>query len=378
MSAEVFEGALQLFGESPQQVQSLQADPNDWTRYRGDDSRDDLTRVEIPGEVSLAWSRNISTSDHRDNLVTAPVAAGGLVFTADRNGVIRAHAAASGKEAWKTYTDGAVFYPPVIVRDRLFVGCGDGKVYAFEAKTGRKLWTFRLGPEERLIPVFGKLVSSWPIAGGVVADEKSGTVYAAGGLTHYDGTVVVGLDAATGSIKKSNTGSGVLSSEVNNGVSMQGNLRIVDGELQFLGGGVYEVARYDLETLACLNNPKVQINAQYRTAFYPWYPNYGKYVSLEYTTRDGTILNHDSNYEGLYFTPISLQEPGGARPHKDRAGEFIRMQSRRRKDAPPPPKNRWKDEEKRRFTSFIVSETSQQFLGQATSMSWRTALLSSS
>ncbi len=155
--------------------------------------------------------------------------------------------------------------------------------------------------------------------------------YAAGGLTDYDGTMVVGLDAETGALKAQNTTSGVMSSEVNSGISMQGNLKIVDGELQFLGGGVYEVARYDLKNLAVLNQPKVQIKSDFRTAFYPWYPNYGKYVSLEHTLADGKILNHDSNYEGLYFTPISLQETGGC-PSSEGQGRGIHPQSK------PPPK----------------------------------------
>ena len=93
-----------------------------------------------------------------------------------------------------------------------------------------------------------------PSPGGVVVEGD--TVYAAAGITHYDGTHVVALDAVTGELKASNTTSGTLEEEVNNGISMQGNLMIVDGELRFLAGGVYETARYDLQTLQCLNTPK--------------------------------------------------------------------------------------------------------------------------
>ena len=55
-----------------------------------------------------------------------------------------------------------------------------------------------------------------------------------------------------------------LENEVNNGISLQGNLTIARGkdgaadELRFLAGGVYETARYDLQTLECLNTPKAQ------------------------------------------------------------------------------------------------------------------------
>ena len=70
--------------------------------------------------------------------------------------------------------------------------------------------------------------------------------YAAAGIAHYDGTYVYALDAITGEVKWCNDSSGSLSEQVDCGVSLQGELYIADGELRFLGGGKYEIARYDL------------------------------------------------------------------------------------------------------------------------------------
>lgn len=350
----IYANALTRFAKTDT-VESLGANDKDWTRYRGDEARSDQSRVAIPDRVKLNWSQQVSVGGE---LATAPVAAGGMVFVADRSGAVRGYNAANGGLTWRNYTAGPVYYPPVISNDRLFAGAADGKVYAFEAKTGRLLWTFRVGPPEKLIPVFGKLVSSWPVAGGVVVNDD--TVYAAAGITHYDGTYVVALDAKSGALKAYNTESGVISSEVDNGISMQGNLRIVDGKLEFLGGGVYERARYDLKTLACENQPKVQVTSSFRTAFYPYYPEYNKYVSLNHICKDGRVLAHDANYEGLYFNDLALQEkpPEGTKPvFKDAAGEFIRTQSRRRKEGPPLPKNIWQDDQRRRFNGFVVSES---------------------
>lgn len=352
---EIYGDALVRHADNLDQLVSLNAGPADWTRYRGNDARTDVTPVALPGKVKVGWQVRITGSGE---LPTAPVAAGGLVFIADRAGCVRALDAGNGEPVWKSYTGGAIYYPPAISDDRLFAGSADGKVYAFEAKTGRLLWTFRVGPQEQVIPVFGKLVSSWPVAGGVVV--KGDTVYAAAGITHYDGTFVVALDAKTGVLKRHNTTSGVLSREVDGGISMQGNLRIVGGELRFLGGGVYETARYDLATLACLNEPKAQVTSQWRTAFYPYYPEYNKYVSLAYTCDDGRILSHDANYEGIYFNSLSLEEapPAGApKLFKDAAGEFIRMQNRRRGNAPQAAKAKvvWQDKTNRRFHGFVVA-----------------------
>lgn len=348
---EIHAGALVRHAKEIRNVVSLGADPHDWTCYRGDEARSDTTAVALPTSVQTAWTARVTSG----SLPTAPVAAAGMVFVADRAGGVRALNAASGTPVWKSYAAGPIYYPPVISHDRLFVGSADGKVYAFEAKTGRLLWTFRVGPEEQLIPVFGQLVSSWPVAGGLTV--RGDTVYAAAGITHYDGTHVVALDALTGELKAHNTTSGTLAEEVDDGISMQGNLRIVGNELRFLGGGVYEWARYDLETLACLNTPKPQVTSQFRTAFYPYYPEYNKFVSLEHTCKDGRILSHHANYEGIYFLNLSLRKPspaGAKKIWKDAAGEFIRNENRRRGIAPQAD-TIWRDERNRRFNSFIIS-----------------------
>ena len=352
----VYKDAVTRFAKW-ENAEPLGAEGSDWRSYPGDEAGAFETQVALPANVTLSWSAAVGEGE----LPTAPVTAGGMVFVANRSGVVQAFDS-GGKPVWKAYTAGAVFYPPVVSGDRLYVGCADGRVYAYAAKSGRKLWTFRVAPEERLIPVFQKLISAWPLSGGLAVDEQTGTVYAAAGLAHYDGTYVVALDAKSGELKASNTSTGTLSSEVESGISLQGNLRIADGELQFLGGGVYELARYDLKTLACLNEPKAQIHAQYRTAFYPYYPVYGKYLSLEYECEDGSLLCHDSNYAGYLYDALQLQEPladGQQRPRKDAAREVLRQ---RRRGQAQKPAIRWKDEGQRRFTSFIVSKPSRQLL----------------
>jgi outer membrane protein assembly factor BamB len=344
---DIYQDALTVFGDSSR-VSNLTTTNADWPTWRGDNQRSDKTSLQLPNGVKLAWLTEICSSD----LPTAPVAAGGLVFIADRTGVVQAIDEA-GRIVWKAFTAGPVYYPPSVAEGRVFVGSADGRVYTFEARTGRSLWTFRVAPQDRWISVFDRLLSRWPVAGGVVVEN--GTVYAAAGITHYDGTYLVALDAVTGKLKAKNDSSGRLSEQVDSGISMQGNLQIVDGELRFLGGGVYETARYDLKTLECLNEPRAEVNSQYRTAFYPYYPDYGKYVSLEYKCGDGNTLCHDASYEGSMFGNLSLQAPlppGTQGMVKDAAREFLR---RRGRDAGVP-KDLWSDKANRRFTSFVVSE----------------------
>ena len=341
---DVYHDALTV-GKNIEAVESLGARSGDWTSYLGNNARSGVIAGEIPADVKLAWKTQIPSGE----LPTAPIAAGGMSFVADRAGAVRAFDE-NGELVWKQYTAGPVYYPPAVADDRVYVGSADGRVYAYEATTGRFLWSFRVAPRERMIPIYGKLISSWPVSGGVVVENR--TVYAAAGISHYDGTYVVALDAITGKIKAQNMTSGQLSAEVDNGISLQGNLSIADGQLQFLAGGVYELASYDLNTLECLNTSKVQVNSQFRTAFYPFYPAYGKYLSIDHTYDDGTSLIHHASYEGSKFTNLALHEPlppGTTRPREEAARWILRRGG-------TPPKVLWQDQAARRFTSFILSD----------------------
>lgn len=335
----------QLVSSGVTQVKPLQLGAGDWSSYRGNNARSDVSAVAAPAGVELDWSIDVTPNE----LPTAPIIAGNMVFVADRTGTVHAFDRA-GKRVWKSFTSGPIYYPPAVADGRVFVGSADGRVYAFEAVSGEFLWSYRVAPQERWIPVFDRLVSTWPVAGGVVV--QNGVVYAAAGISHFDATYVVALDAATGVLKVKNDTSGVIAEQVNNGISLQGDLTIVDNELRFLAGGVYETARYNLETLECLNSPKVQVSSDFRTAFYPYYPTYGKYVSLEYACADGCSLIHDASYEGSEFSNLALEEPlpPDVPKEKKEASRWFRRQGK------SGPKNLWQDKADRRFTSFVVTE----------------------
>ncbi len=340
-----------IVGEDASRPSPLAIQAGDWPTYRGHAARNDVSTLAIPEAVKLQWTAEVCG----DALPTAPVTAGGLVFVADRRGVVQAFDR-DGHSLWKAYTSGPIYYPPTVAHDRLFVGSADGRVYAFAATNGDFLWSFRVGPSDDRIAVYDHLISAWPVAGGVVVDGE--TVYAAAGITHYDGTHVVALDAISGKMKASNSDSGTLEQEVNNGISLQGNLTIVDGELRFLAGGVYETARYDLHTLECLNSPVAQVSSQYRTAFYPYYPSYGKYVSLDYQCQDGCQLSHDASYEGSQFENLSRMPPlppGTPKPVKE-AARWVRRGGK----LPDPI---WRDAGNRRFTSFVVTNNALMATG---------------
>jgi outer membrane protein assembly factor BamB len=335
-------------------VRPLAAQKNDWSVYQGNNQRTSTTALPLPAALKPRWNYNAPT----EALPTAPVTAGGMTFIANRSGVLRAFSP-NGKVMWETYTAGAIYFPPAVANGRVYTGSADGRVYCHEAATGRKLWSYRVAPTERWIAVFGKLISTWPVAGGVLVEN--GTVYASAGIAHYDGTHVIALDAITGKLEWHNDSSGSLNEKVNSGVSMQGSLFMENGKLCFLGGGVQEVARFNLDDGKCLNTPVENPRSSFRTAFYPYYPEYGNYVSLAHTMADGRELVFDASYEGNKFNflhalaPLPLDSP---KLTKERA----RWNARR---GGPQRKVLWRDARSRRFAGFIVGETRLLGVGDA-------------
>ena len=340
--ATIYDDAHTVFADG-ETVTPLKLEPNDWPAFRGGNDRADTYAAALPADLRLDWQVEVCMGE----MPTAPVAGGGMVFVADRTGAVHAFDA-KGQRAWKQHVSGPIYFPPALAEDRVFVGSADGRVYAFEARSGRPLWSFRVAPADRRINVFGQLISRWPVAGGVVVEDR--TVYAAAGIVNYDGTYVVALDAVSGKLKRRNSTSGALAPKVNGGVSLQGPLGIANGELRFLGGGVYATARYDLESLKCRNEPSNRIGAGTRTAFYPYYPQYGKFVSLQQNCADG-LLCFAASYEGSSFGNIALQTPPERHaPSGEEARAVLRRRGRLHGG-----KRIWQDARDRRFTSFVIS-----------------------
>lgn len=228
----------------------------DWPTFRADNKCSATSPVTIPERTELLWRYEPKiTVPAQGPLPTAPVAAGGLVFTGGPDGIIRALDAATGTLQWKAYTGGPIRIPPTIWNGRAFVGSGDGWVYSFEAKTGRLLWRFRAAPAERRIPVYGVLQSTWPAASGVLVED--GVAYVAAGIANYDQTYVYALNAETGRVKWKNDTSGHLNAEARCGVNVQGHLLLHEGKLYMPGGTSVSPAVYDASDGRCLNDPKV-------------------------------------------------------------------------------------------------------------------------
>lgn len=237
-------------------VADLPATPADWPTFRANNRSTATTAARIPASAHLLWTANLDGAKPNGSAPvrpTAPVAVGDLVLLAGSDGVVRALDATTGKPRWQAPTGAEVRFPPTVWEGRALVGSADGWVYALEARTGREAWRFRAAPAERMIPVYGRLLSTWPASSGVRV--RAGIAYVAAGLTNYDGTYVYALDAASGAVRWCNDTSGHLDAAANTGVSVQGQLLIHGDKLYLAGGNAVSPARYDLQDGRCLNDP---------------------------------------------------------------------------------------------------------------------------
>jgi outer membrane protein assembly factor BamB len=232
-------------------VEALPSSPADWPTFRANNQATAFTRATLPKAARLLWQAK--PKGKRGRRPTAPVAVGNLVLLGGCDGCVRALDAGTGRQQWKAHTGGEIRIPPTVYGGRALVGSGDGWIYAFDAATGRLLWRFRAAPEERKIPVFGRLLSTWPAASGVLVED--GTAYVAAGLANYDGTYVYALDPATGDVRWCNDTSGHLDPQAQCGVSVQGHFLFHQGKLHLAGGNAVSPAVYDARDGRCLNDP---------------------------------------------------------------------------------------------------------------------------
>lgn len=233
----------------------LDVDPADWPTYRANNARTAQSNASIAEKLKLFWQYEPKVSIEP----TAPVAAGGLVFFAGDDGVVRALSAQNGKLVWTACVGGPVRYPPAIANNRAYVGSGDGWAYCLDATTGKLLWRFRAAPIERRIPVYDKLMSTWPVAAGVVVDSR--TAYFAAGITDNDGTHVYAVDALTGEIRWQNNTCGHIDPVSRRGVACQGDLLLYGDRLYLAGGNSVGIAAFDTATGKCYVNPPTGIGA---------------------------------------------------------------------------------------------------------------------
>ncbi len=175
-------------------VSDAAAAPDDWPMFRANAAGTATVPTAIPRAARELWRRRLN-----DGELTAPVCAAGRVLVGGADGRVWALDAASGKSLWQTASNAAVLYPPAYFNGRAVFGSCDGSLTCVDASNGRPLGNVELAPETRFVNIMDRLMSVWPLGGGVVLGNE-GIAFTAAGSTAADGTVAAAVDIATGRV----------------------------------------------------------------------------------------------------------------------------------------------------------------------------------
>lgn len=166
--------------------------------FRADAAHSGVYASAAPALKSVRWRFRASGS-----LISSPVISGGIVYVGSNDGRLYAVNQANGRLVWQYSTQGAVTSSPAVYDDKVYFASNDGDVYALEAQTGSLKWRFKTGGERRFeapgihgIKPAGQMMADpfdMFISSPAIAQE---TVYIGSG----DGNVYA-LDATTGSMR---------------------------------------------------------------------------------------------------------------------------------------------------------------------------------
>jgi len=189
----------------------------DWPQWRCDARRSAVTTDRLPEKLQLRWVRKLPAAQRAwidasnaklyFDVSYEPIVVGKLLIVASMNDdSVTAYDTGTGERKWRFFTDGPVRLAPAAADGKVYVASDDGYLYCLGAADGKLLWKFRGGSAEGKVLGHGRLVSAWPARGGPVVYD--GEVYFAASVWPVMGTFLHALDAETGRVVWTNSGTG--------------------------------------------------------------------------------------------------------------------------------------------------------------------------
>lgn len=185
----------------------------------------------FPGGATGRFVYNPAAQDY----VFQPVIEGQrLAFGSSTEEAVYCLDTASGATQWKVYLDGAVRVASVWHGGNLYVGTDGGSVYCLDGATGNERWHFHTGPSRYKCIGNERIVSSWPVRGGMIVVND--TVYFAAGVYPTIGTYLYAVNA--------DTGESVWEQQIQ--LAPNGLLRVVDGDTLWVSSGAADPGEFRL------------------------------------------------------------------------------------------------------------------------------------
>ena len=233
----------------------------DWPQWRCNAGRTAATPEELPAELHVQWWRQLpppraawpqSQEKLQFDASYEPVVMGKTIFVPSMvSDSLTAYDTDTGDERWRFYADGPVRFAPVAYRGNVYFVSDDGSLYCLKSDDGSLVWKFRGGPSDRKVIGNDRLISAWPARGAPVLYD--GKIYFAASIWPFMGIFIHALDAQTGNVIWTNSGSGSIyvdqqhNSPAFAGVAPQGYMAATEDKL-LVSGGRTVPAVYDRAT----------------------------------------------------------------------------------------------------------------------------------
>jgi outer membrane protein assembly factor BamB len=212
----------------------------DWPMYRANAAGTAIVSVKVPQSIKQLWNQKVSDG------LTSPIVAAGHAYVGSTDGTVTAVNIADGELAWQSTSNAPVVASPAYWKGRVVYGSCDGSMCCVDAANGRELGKIELAPERRFVNIMNRLMSVWPLGGGVVVDED-GTAYTAAGSTAADGCVTAAIDLATGELRWRHVHT-LDRPKPNLSFGVQSNILLKSNTLLINGGAPLGIMSFDAST----------------------------------------------------------------------------------------------------------------------------------
>jgi len=281
-------------------------DNADWPQWRYSAGRLPSSPSKLPSKLHLKWVRQLDLPQPawpkgqtklQFDLSYEPVVMGKQVFVPSMvNDSVTAYHTETGREHWRFFADAPVRLASIARNGKVYFVSDDGYLYCLSAVDGNLLWKFRGGPSDKKILGNGRLVNENPARGGPVFYD--GKIYFATGIYPFVGTYLHALEAETGKVVWTNSGSNSVyilqahSAPSFAGISPQGYL-VATPEHLFVSGG--------RTVPACYNR---------LTGEFLYYNPNNKLGGYEVSASGGVYINGDSIFNAANGAEIIRQKDG--------------------------------------------------------------------
>src|SRR6266496_3317501 len=106
-----------------------------WPMFRGSQALLGVARGNLPGKMSLVWSFKTGGP-----IKSSAAIEGNQVFIGSGDGNIYALNFSDGKKLWEVKTGGGIESSPLVLENKVYIGSSDSWLYAVGGKSGKVLW----------------------------------------------------------------------------------------------------------------------------------------------------------------------------------------------------------------------------------------------